>query len=217
MKEHVMLLLQIKKSGYVLGAIARKRLSAFIGALVLTTVVGIAPASAGGDSDAGSFSIVDMVILQGETVLGNANGASALRRDPRGANATLHLADLQAGVAYSVWALAFNRPNRCQGIPCLPGPDGKNAKLSIFWVASGIAAQGTGGGVLNLSFRMYRGRPSSTVIPAFRQNGLTNVKGAEVHFVVVEHGEAMPGFMAMPMITPGPGIRGAVHLPPSAH
>ncbi len=212
-----MLLRQSKKSGSLFRAISRKKLSVFIGALALTTLIGTAPASADGGGKSRSFSIVDMVMLEGESVTGPANGASTLRRDPWGANATVHLADLQPGVAYSVWGLAFNRPDRCQGIPCLPGPDGKNAKLSIFWVASGIAAQGTGGGVLNLNFRMYRGRPSSTVIPTFRQKGLTNVNGAEVHFVVVAHPEAVSGNVAVPMTTPGPGIRGAVHLAPSAH
>jgi len=32
--------------------------------------------------------------------------------------------------------------------------------------------------------------------------------------MVVIQAEAMPGFMALPMITPGPGSRAAVHLAP---
>lgn len=195
------------------GNITNKLLATVI-SLVLIAVFGVLPASADHKKPRASFNMVDMVVIEGETVMGFAYGASGLRRDENGADGTIHLADLTPGAAYSVWALAFNRPNRCQGVPCLPGPDGAKAKLSIFWVASGFAAQGPSGGVLNLRFRMERRRPLSTVIPAFRPNGLTNVKGAEIHFVVVEHLEATPGFTAMPMTSPGPGIRAVVHPAP---
>lgn len=191
------------------------KLLATLISFVLIATFGVLPASADQKKPRASFDMVDMVILENEMVIGDAFGASGLHRDRNGADATIHLADLTPGMAYSVWALAFNRPNKCHGVPCLPGPDGAEAKLSIFWVAGGFAAQGTGGGVLNLSFRMERGQPLSTVIPAFLPNGLTNVRGAEIHFIVVEHGEASPGFTAMPMTTPGPGMRAVVHPAPS--
>lgn len=163
-----------------------------------------------------SFSAVDMVQLQNEMVVGEALGASTLIRDKKSATGTIHVGDLPKDVqVFSVWALAFNNPGACVGIPCNPGVDAGPADLSIFWVAGGIASSSNdyNTGVLNLEFRIDRKRPHGFIIPAFSQDGLTNVAGAEIHFVVVPHPEAVPGNVAFPLTHPGPAIRGAVHLP----
>ncbi len=162
-----------------------------------------------------SFSAVDMVQLQNEMVVGDALGASTLIRRKKSATGTIHVGDLPKDVqVFSVWALAFNNPGACVGVPCNPGVDAGPADLSIFWVAGGIASSSNdyNSGVLNLEFRIDRKRPHGFVIPAFSQDGLTNVAGAEIHFVVVPH-DAAPGDVAFPLTHPGPAIRGAVHLP----
>ena len=156
-----------------------------------------------------SMTAVDMVQIDGETVIGDAFGASTLIRDRQGATGTVAISDLEAGIVYSVWALAFNNPNECVSVPCNPGTDGQTADLSLFWAAGGIADPN---GVLNLRFRLERGRPAGFVEPSFSPNGLTNVKGAEVHFAMVAHFEAEAGNVAVPMTTPGPASRGAVHV-----
>ena len=179
-----------------------------------------------------TFSAVNMVRLIGETVDGPAVGASTLIRNSRGAKATISLGDLDGGVVHPVWALAFNNPEACQRIApatiCLPGADaGGDANLSIFWVDGGISSYD---GVLNLDFEIVRHRPANVILPTFgpggpalELDGLTNVRGAEIHFVVVPHLAAVPmepqgsqgepvGSVAWEMTHPGPATRGAVHL-----
>lgn len=179
-----------------------------------------------------SFSAVDMVILgPNEVVLGPALGASTLIRDKKGATGTVHVGDLgndssvldtRGTTVYSVWAIVFNNPTECERtqVICSPGEEimkdgGVAAGLSIFWVAGGISSSNTDvtAGVLNLEFRIERKRPPGFVIPDFSQDGLTNVAGAEIHFVVAPHPDAMPGNVAFELTHPGPAIRGAAHLP----
>jgi hypothetical protein len=157
-----------------------------------------------------SMSAVDMVILEGETVIDTAFGASTLIRDNKGATGTVNLGDLDPGVVHSVWALAFNSPEACEATPCLPGTDGATADLSVFWVSGGISG---GYGELNLSFRIERGRPAGFVNPSLLLDGLTNVEGAEIHFVVAPHAGAVAGTVAHEMTHPAAATRGAVHLP----
>jgi len=182
----------------------------------------------GGAAHAGkshlSFSAVDMVKLENEVAVGPALGASTLIRDKKGATGTVHVGDLPLDTqVYSVWALAFNNPTECirSQIICSPGEEimkdgGVSAGLSIFWVAGGIASSSTdfNTGVLNLEFRIQRGRPAGFVIPDFSPHGLTNVAGAEIHIVVAPHPAAMPGNVAFQLTHPSGAIRGAAHLPP---
>jgi hypothetical protein len=179
------------------------------------------------------FNAVDMVILgPGEVVLGPALGASTLARDEDGVTGTVHVGDLGTNssrldrkhtIVYSIWAIVFNNPDECvrSEMICSPGEEGPRegnpSGLSIFWVAGGIASPSIPGipGTLNVAFRI-NGPPVGFIIPAFSQDGLTNFSGAEIHFVVAPHPEAMLGNVAFPLTHPAPAIRGAAHMAPIA-
>jgi hypothetical protein len=100
----------------------------------------------------------------------------------RGANSVdvdAHLRGLNAGHAFTVWAVIWNSPENCEG-GCGEDDLGVDGNVVIF---SGVGGVANGGGNLNGNTTITSG-----VGPI--SGAVTNPSGAEIHFVVQDHGEA---------------------------
>jgi hypothetical protein len=131
----------------------------------------------------------------GSTVTG---AWSSLVRTDHGASFTVNTSGLTAGDAVTVWWVVFNKPENCThgelGYRCgagdLPPFGGDNsADTSVFW-ATGHVIGGSGQG----QFGGYTttGDPRGQVLFG---PGLTNPRGADIHFVVRTHGAAIPSML----------------------
>lgn len=115
-------------------------------------------------------------------------GFGTLKRNADSVEIDVHLRDLTAGNAVTVWAVIFNTPEGCSD-PCdgndvFPGDNPANA--AVIW--SGIGGVANGGGNFNGSFTIGEtpgGAPGQILF-----GYLADAEGAEIHFVVQDHGEA---------------------------
>jgi len=112
--------------------------------------------------------------LDGVTV-----GRSMLIRSADGFRARITTGGVEAGDAYTVWAVVFNSPENCVdgcGSDDLANPDAEAYSL----LGTGGVARST---VANFGVRIAAG------------DQLTDPLGAEIHFVVRSHGPAIPGMV----------------------
>jgi hypothetical protein len=123
-----------------------------------------------------------------------AETAGTLRRSDSGLSMTV-FTFVQPNAAHTVWWVAFNKPENCNNplfdssgqISRCSAPDisNPNVEASVLW-ATGALVDVTG--LFRVSGQLGIG-PSG--IPGQNQNGgggLTNVKGAEVHLAIRNHG-----------------------------
>lgn len=140
-------------------------------AAVMALVFAI-PANAGARDKAG---MIDFGT--GEPVAGHIS----IDRGADSVDVNAHLRGLNPGHAFTVWAVIWNNPLNCTD-GCDEGDLGVAGNVVIF---SGIGGVANGAGNLNGSSTL----PSSGgdgPIPG----GVTDAEGAEIHFVIQDHGEA---------------------------
>jgi hypothetical protein len=140
-------------------------------AAVMALVFAI-PASAGARDKVGMIDFGN-----GDPVKGHIS----IDRGADSVDVNAQLRGLNPGHAFTVWAVIWNDTSVC-GATCDEGDLGKSGNAVIF---SGVGGVANGGGNLNGNGTL----PSSGgdgPIPG----GVTNVEGAEIHFVVQDHGEA---------------------------
>ena len=113
-------------------------------------------------------------------------GFGTLKRNADSVEIDVHLRDLTAGNAVTVWAVIFNTPEGCSD-PCDGNDVGEAAAGSaVIW--SGIGGVVNGGGNFN-GFSTIGETPDGA--PGQILFGyLADAEGAEIHFVVQDHGEA---------------------------
>ena len=138
-------------------------------AAVMALVFAI-PAHAGARDKAG---MIDF--STGEPVAGHIS----IDRGDDSVDANVHLKGLNPGHAFTVWAAIWNDPGKCAG-GCGEDDLGVAGNVVIF---SGIGEVANGGGNLNGNTTLTSG---TGPIPG----EVTDVEGAEIHFVVQDHGEA---------------------------
>ncbi len=128
---------------------------------------------------------------QGEIV--TIEGSSAmLARNEGGILGHLVTSDLEDGHVYTLWVVMVNNPDACAAVPCTaPEILGQSDELQseITW-GDGIIV-GDGG---RAEFTAYV--PAGEVQEPWMGNGLTNPTGAEVHFIINDHGELIPEMAA---------------------
>ena len=119
------------------------------------------------------------------------SGQGTLRREADGVTYNIHTLNLDAGAAYTNWAVVFNTPEGCSD-PC-NGDDLGNpaANASVFW-AAGAVIPDSSSGVANFSAHIPEGYPSGQVLFG---DGLTDAEGAEVHIVIRTHGQPIDGML----------------------
>lgn len=106
-------------------------------------------------------------------------GHISIDRGTDSVDANIHLRGLNPGHAFTVWAVIWNSPENCVG-GCGEDDLGVDGNVVIF---SGVGGVANGGGNLNGNTTITSG-----VGPI--SGAVTNPSGAEIHFVVQDHGEA---------------------------
>lgn len=124
-------------------------------------------------------------------------GASSwLTTEEAGALMAIHTTELEAGDAYTVWWVVFNRPDRCTTHPSGPircGPDDLSRpepEASALFGAGGVVA-GRGDAFFGAHLPVRDTSGCQPELPC--REGLTNPNEAEIHLVVRSHGPAIPG------------------------
>jgi len=119
-------------------------------------------------------------------------GSSRVTRNNNGVSATLHTSELVPGHAYTMWMVIFNEPAGCSG--ACGGDDLFNAAavVDVVYVAGNVVGDA---GTSTFSGRRSAGDNSGSVFAAvgLPAPGLIDPFAAEVHLVVRDHGEAIPG------------------------
>lgn len=107
---------------------------------------------------------------------------------PGGATLNINTTDLNPGHIYTVWFVAFNSPEACEGSPCT-GKDllgNTDAVGGESGYATGVIADDNG----NANF--FAHMPLGDVPNAWFDNGFTNPY-AEIHLVLMDAGPAIEG------------------------
>jgi hypothetical protein len=113
-------------------------------------------------------------------------GFGTLKRNADSVEIDVHLRDLTAGNAVTVWAVIFNTPAGCDG-PCDGGDLGNpDADPAVIW--SGIGGVVNRGGNFNGFSTIGEGDGGAPGQILF--GNLADAEGAEIHFVVQDHGAA---------------------------
>ena len=123
-------------------------------------------------------------------------GSSRLVRTPIGINFTLSTTDLTAGHAYTLWFVAFNRPENC-AVPFQCAPDdvvNDAAQPDMMYGAGSIAG---GEGKATFAGRRSVGDNSGSLnmpvgLPSY---GLLDPVGAEVLMAIHDHGPKLPEYL----------------------
>lgn len=123
------------------------------------------------------------------------NSSSKLTRNNNGISMNIKTTDLEAGAAYTIWWVIFNNPENCSDGECgendvLPPGVNPDADVSVAFAAGhviGNNGKGNFGGHLSVG-------DTSGLHPAFLDtNGLVDAHGAEIHLIVRNHGQPIPG------------------------
>ena len=156
---------------------------------VMGLVVGGAFFTTMGDAQArpNQFQATNMIVFgEPDNLL---PGAATLTRTKRDISYRIYTNGLNAGHAYTVWIVIFNKPENCDGM--CGGPDLSNPEVqgSIVY-GGGYIAGANGNG--NFHGSLKEGNPPAGMevnVPAGTVNGLKNSMKADIHFVVRTHGE----------------------------
>ncbi len=128
----------------------------------------------------------------------SAVGESRINRTGRSVNYRLTTRELEPGHAYTLWIVIFNDPSQCTfGGPGVCGPDDVVNDLAhpdMMWAAGSVADAGGGATFVG---RRRVGTEHGSVnrpvgLPAY---GLEDPFGAEIQFVVHDHGPMIPQYM----------------------
>jgi hypothetical protein len=141
-------------------------------AAVMALVFAI-PANAGARDKAG------MININGTDPV---RGHISIDRGAESVDVNAHLRGLNPGHAFTVWAVIWNDPGECDAGGCGEDNLGVDGNVVIF---SGIGGVASGGGNLNASGTLPEDGGDGPI-----PGGVTNTEGAEIHFVVQDHGPA---------------------------
>lgn len=159
--------------------------------------------------DAGTTKDVQNVFQAGNPA--NVFGESTLMRKPNGISAQVKTTGLTPGNVYTLWFVVFNNPESCEGGcngPDLIGNPAVNGTLAF-----GAGAIAAGDGSITLAGYLQEGDTSGypddfpiQPLPG-ADTGLAvgNADGAEIHLVVRDHGQPVPGLVSEQLHTFGGG------------
>jgi len=144
-------------------------------AVVAMMLGAMAPALAGGRDKSG---MIDFATGEG------VQGHMSIARASDSVDVAAHLRNLNAGHAFTIWAVVWNDPSNCVNGPvgCDESDLGVDDNV-VIW--SGIGGVANGGGNLN-GRATLPAEGGEGPIPG----GVTDAEGAEIHFVVQDHGPA---------------------------
>ena len=172
----------------------RKRMIILLG-LVLLVVSGLSAAFASGPAQVNTTVVND---LSDFTPI--AGSSARLVANDQGATIQVNTSELPAGHAVTVWWVIFNNPENCSDGECgpddaFPPPGNIAAGASVSFAAGHMIG---GDGQANFGAHTSVGEDAApwTV-------GLLNPRTAEFHFLLRDHGPAIPGMVNEQISTPG--------------
>jgi hypothetical protein len=176
--------------------------------LIAFGLLGISPQAEAQEGPTQTFQIMALNETMGS--IDPATGAVRLNRTRNEIWGSVHVTDLEANSAFTIWAAIFNRPEECITNPAGPVRCGmpdlvavpNPARASAFNV--GAFVTGVGNGTANVSVHIRSGAPPDGTFVLFGEGGLNdngvmpglhegNGFGAEVHVIVRTHGVILPG------------------------
>lgn len=122
-----------------------------------------------------------------DAAAGFYKGAATLVRSKNGIRGRMMTNVPTAGDPYTLWVLVFNNPSKCAGV-CGEGDIGnEDVQVSIFNGSGAIsAANGLGGGVVNMDFEVVAGDlPTDQFVLFQTGNGLHRNNGFRVQIALV--------------------------------
>lgn len=127
---------------------------------------------------------VDIVsFADGTTVM----GAASLTRTRNHVTLRAHMR-AEHGETFTVWAVVFNKPDECAGVPCgIPDLFNPDVMANVIRIAGGIA----GGDGLHVSGTLREGDDSEGLFPGAPP--LMDAMAAELHFIYRSHGQKIAG------------------------
>jgi hypothetical protein len=138
-----------------------------------------------------------------------AGSRAQLVTDDQGATLQVHTSGLTPGHAVTLWLVFFNNPENCSDGEC--GPD--DAFPPPGNTAAGASVRYGTGQVIGDNGQAYFGAHAVVGEDAAPWTvGLFNPRTAEVHFLLRDHGPAIPGLVYEQITTPGAGCN---NFPPA--
>jgi hypothetical protein len=132
--------------------------------------------------------------MQSGNVHGSPVGAGAtakLVRTSRGLSYSINTSQLNPGHAYTLWVLVINDPAACSATPCSPQDILLNSATDA-QITYGTGHVVGGSGEAGFGGALRRGPIPAGWLP---DQGLDNPLGAQVQFVVNNHGPLIPEFL----------------------
>jgi hypothetical protein len=161
----------------------KRRLLVVIGLVGLLCAVLAGPAGAAEAGSSRSVSVSPVTAADG-----SVTGYSVLRRGGTEARFRLLTSKLEAGHAYTIWWVVFNHPEHCAGATS-PVRCGMADMANPDVDASALFADG--GVVGRFGVGWFSGSlPVDDPTGAIMGTGLHDATGADIHFVVRDHGPA---------------------------
>ncbi len=143
-------------------------------------------------------------------------GRATLVSNNNGARVTFQTRNLAAGHAHTMWWVVINAPENCLTSPC-SGGDVLNRSAAVesnVAYAAGNVVGGSGRATFAAHF-------SAGPVPGgWFDSEFTNLRGAEIHLIIMDHGPALPGLVANQISTLRGGCTDAsvpAAFPPVAH
>ena len=144
---------------------------------------------------AGQWESAPVVALPGSGApTPSADARSLLARSPHGVRLRVDTDTLEPGHAYSVWVVAYNRPQFCGNpyecdvpdLPIVPGHDPR-VEASIVGVTGAVVGANGVASFVGSVHEPLRGNNGTEVLFG---PGLTNAQSAEIHVIIRSHGLA---------------------------
>jgi hypothetical protein len=167
------------------GSVVKRQLLLLLGLVGLLSALLVGPAGATEATAGPSISPVT-------STDGSQTGYSTLVRTSPGVRFTLFTTQLQVGHAITVWWVVFNHPENCAGTTTSTSPRCSMADMANPDVdASALRADGDVVGPLGIGW--FSGSLAvDDATEAIVGTGLHNPAGADIHFVVRDHGPVSP-------------------------
>ncbi len=175
--------------------------------LIAVSLLTISPRSKAQEGPKQTFQIMPLSVAM-SPVMDSATGAVRLNRTRNELWGSVHVTDLNANSAFTLWAAVFNQPEGCTTNPAGPVhcsaadfvPVPNPARASAFNVGAFVTGSD---GTANVSFHIPSGAPPDGAsvlwgVGGINDNGVKpgvhegNGFGAEVHLVIRAHGVINP-------------------------
>lgn len=160
-------------------------------ALALLAIGHFLPAAADSASTQSHITISPMLEYPGSGRTPGPDDYSALLRRGNWIEVEIDTSGLDPETPYTLWAVAFNRPQYCATTPCsaadapfTPGHDPR-VQVSPMYVTGGYS--GTDG-TLRLEGRLFRAKNGVKPTQTLFGPGLLNTQRGELHFILRGHG-----------------------------